>query len=133
MESALETPITDEYFSYLNEYIDAIRRAEEELANAGTGLDDAYTELATKKEQSILAQKKYAEALINLATARDRSERNRKTASSVGNWGESAQIYAVIPAVTGDAANGMALLSELFAGAGMMSIAFGYRKQRKTQ
>ena len=74
VEAALLADIEDPDFTYLNEYVSALKAADMKLSSARKSLDDANTELASRKTDSENAQKAYTEALADFEIARIRTE-----------------------------------------------------------
>jgi LPXTG-motif cell wall-anchored protein len=133
VEGALESPIEDPDFEYLNEYISAIRSADAVLAAAETALDDAERELAGRKSDLEDAQDAYTAALADLAIAKDRE----KAASSKSGMDHGPQPSVKAAGyqrrtahpATGDSSNVMKLMAEFITSAGLMS--FFFRKRKK--
>ena len=74
VEAALLEDIEDPDFIYLNEYVSAMKAADAKLSSARESLDDANTELASRKTDSENAQKVYTAALADFEIARNRAE-----------------------------------------------------------
>ena len=73
LEEALKADIKDPDFAWLNEYVSAVKSADQELADASVNLETAMFRLDSRKADSEKAKKAYIEALADLVMAQNRA------------------------------------------------------------
>ncbi len=72
LEEALKADIEEPDFAWLNEYVSAVKTADQELADASVNLETAMFRLDSRKADSDKAKKAYIEALADLVMAQNR-------------------------------------------------------------
>ena len=73
LEEALKVDIEEPDFAWLNEYVSAVKTADQELADASVNLETAMFRLDSRKADSEKAKKAYIEALADLVMAQNRA------------------------------------------------------------
>lgn len=80
LDRAMETPISDPEFAYLNTYVEAVKAAQAEALAAANELDQARATLETRKLARDEAAKRYAAALADLTVLRDKKNAESSSA-----------------------------------------------------
>ena len=70
LKDALETPITEDGFTYLNDYVEKVKTAQANVESAQTALEQAKLNTADKKTAYETANAKHIEAVADLAIAK---------------------------------------------------------------
>jgi chromosome segregation ATPase len=120
LEEALKADIEDPDFAWLNEYVSAVKTADQELADARMNLGTAISRLDARKADSEKAQKAYHAALADLVLAQNRAGalQVKQGAGTVQRTGQKADQKAAVQTKGGKKAVVMEMKTRTKAAAG---------------